>query len=93
MSRYIDATELSGYKFGLISPYIQKLFHQIVNEAPTADVRANIHARWIKIYPEHEEWNVYECSYCGEEFNLIEGTPYDNGYNFCPNCGADMRNT
>lgn len=46
---------------------------------------------WLKIYPEHEEWNIYECSRCGEEFNLIEGTPYDNGYNFCPNCGADMR--
>lgn len=47
---------------------------------------------WIKIYPDHEEWNVYECSHCGEEFDLIEGTPYNNGYNFCPNCGADMRN-
>jgi hypothetical protein len=35
MSRYIDATELSGYKFGLISPYAQKLFHQTINEAPT----------------------------------------------------------
>jgi len=46
---------------------------------------------WLKIYPDHEEWNVYECSHCGEEFDLIEGTPYDNGYNFCPNCGADMR--
>jgi len=46
---------------------------------------------WIKIYPDHEEWNVYECYHCGEEFDLIEGTPYDNGYNFCPNCGADMR--
>jgi DNA-directed RNA polymerase subunit RPC12/RpoP len=46
---------------------------------------------WIKIYPDQEEWNVYECSHCGEAFDLIEGTPYDNGYNFCPNCGADMR--
>ena len=46
---------------------------------------------WLKIYPDNEEWNVYECSHCGEEFDLIEGTPYDNEYNFCPNCGADMR--
>jgi len=35
MSRYIDATELNGYKFGLISPYAQKLFHQTIDEAPT----------------------------------------------------------
>ena len=34
MSRYIDATELNGYKFGLISPYAQKLFHQTIDEAP-----------------------------------------------------------
>ncbi len=35
MSRIIDATELNGYKFGLISPYAQKLFHETINNAPT----------------------------------------------------------
>lgn len=48
----------------------------------------------------HGEWSLtiddwfgdcYKCSACGEEFVLDEGTPKDNGYNFCPNCGADMR--
>ena len=34
---------------------------------------------------------AYECSECGELFCLIDGTPADNLYNFCPNCGADMR--
>lgn len=34
---------------------------------------------------------AYECSECGELFCLIAGTPADNLYNFCPNCGADMR--
>ena len=33
----------------------------------------------------------YECSVCKEAFALIEGTPMDNLYYFCPNCGADMR--
>lgn len=33
----------------------------------------------------------YDCSECGESFCLIDGTPTDNLYNFCPNCGADMR--
>ena len=44
---------------------------------------------WI----EKEGWDgdlYYECSVCGEPFCLIEGTPTDNMYNFCPNCGADM---
>lgn len=34
---------------------------------------------------------AYECSKCRELFCLIDGTPADNLYNFCPNCGADMR--
>lgn len=46
--------------------------------------------KWI----EHDDdWaNVYyECSVCKEPFVLIDGTPTENLYNFCPNCGADMR--
>ena len=32
----------------------------------------------------------YDCSECGESFCLIYGTPTDNLYNYCPNCGAKM---
>ena len=48
----------------------------------------------------HGEWSLniddwfgdcYKCSACGEEFVLNEGTPKDNGYNYCPNCGSEMR--
>ena len=35
--------------------------------------------------------NTWECPECGEVFILMEGTPKENNYNFCPNCGADMR--
>ena len=45
---------------------------------------------WI----EKEDFNgdtYYDCSECGESFCLMEGTPTDNLYNYCPNCGADMR--
>ena len=33
---------------------------------------------------------IYRCSNCGEHFILEEGTPTDNGYFYCPNCGAKM---
>ena len=33
----------------------------------------------------------YDCSVCGESWATIEGTPWDNGMKYCPNCGADMR--
>ena len=32
----------------------------------------------------------YDCSECGESWTTIEGTPWDNGMNYCPNCGAKM---
>lgn len=32
----------------------------------------------------------YDCSVCGESWTTIEGTPWDNGMSFCPNCGARM---
>ena len=32
----------------------------------------------------------YDCSECGESFCLIDGTPTDNLYNYCPICGAKM---
>ena len=40
-----------------------------------------------------DDWfgDCYKCSACGEEFVLNEGTPKDNGYNYCPNCGSEMR--
>ena len=33
---------------------------------------------------------TYKCSACNEHWTFIEGTPYDNGAFFCPNCGARM---
>lgn len=33
----------------------------------------------------------YECSNCKEPWTTIEGTPWQNMMNFCPNCGARMK--
>lgn len=33
---------------------------------------------------------IYRCSNCNERFVLEEGTPLDNCYFYCPNCGAKM---
>lgn len=51
--------------------------------------------------PKQGEWIVesvdmydddvaYRCSVCDELFCTIEGTPADNLFNYCPNCGAKM---
>lgn len=61
----------------------------IIKNIPSADVVERKRGEWIYI----DDWIyvAYKCSSCGEEFVLIEGTPLDNKYHFCPNCGADMR--
>ena len=32
----------------------------------------------------------YDCSECGESWTTIEGTPWDNEWKYCPNCGCRM---
>lgn len=47
------------------------------------------HAKWV----EDEDicgYLIYRCSNCNERFVLEEGTPLDNCYFYCPNCGAKM---
>ena len=48
-----------------------------------------VQGEWMEI----EDYNGdihYQCDRCGNEFILIDGTPKENNYNFCPNCGARM---
>ena len=45
---------------------------------------------WIEYQDENLD-TYYECSICREPWTTIEGTPWQNMMNFCPNCGADMR--
>ena len=55
-----------------------------------SDVAPVRHGYWI----EQENWALddyyYTCSICREDFYMIVGTPSDNNYKYCPNCGAKM---
>lgn len=47
---------------------------------------------WIadknRTYSENED--TWECSVCHEPFTIIEGTPEENLYYYCPKCGARL---
>lgn len=43
-----------------------------------------------KLLDNDPDQNAYECSACGNAFILIDGTPKENNYNYCQNCGARM---
>lgn len=100
--RLIDADALNGYKFGLISPYAQNLFHKIINEAPTI-VQEQRTGRWILV--QRGKYVDVNCSECG--FSRIKEFAYNyavediseqefrdyakkNKMNFCECCGTKM---
>ena len=33
---------------------------------------------------------IYKCPCCNEYWALMEGTPKDNEYNYCPKCGQKL---
>ena len=55
---------------------------------PPADVKPVAKGEWICT---DDDCNIWMCSVCKEEQILEAGTPRDNSWHFCPNCGADMR--
>lgn len=59
----------------------------ILDDEPAADVRPVIRGKWKKHYADHEAFGERPfCRYCSV-CNAITVFPY----NFCPDCGADMR--
>ena len=58
---------------------------KIIANFPAADVRPVVKARWIKGVGENGVTSACHCSVCGFEDNRF------CVFNFCPNCGADMR--
>ena len=91
MPRYIDADKLPITTVA-IQPYAlsekpynaEVVFAQAIKAAPTVDVREVVHGTWIR----HDDGYVeyYECSHC------LKISPQENGYDFCPYCGAKMDN-
>lgn len=57
---------------------------------PTADVATVVHGRWEDSIDERFGTDVYTCSKCRESYVLVEGTPKENLWHYCPNCGAKM---
>lgn len=63
---------------------------RIMSDKPL-EVQPVRHGRWL-YKPEMYDESTWECSECGEPYTLIDGTPVDNFYFYCPNCGAIMDN-
>ena len=71
---------------------------QRIADIPSADVRENVKGRWVEVVDRTEMYDkegvktwgmLFQCNQCGFVLNAIEG--HTGQYNYCPNCGADMR--
>ena len=55
----------------------------LIGEIPTVDAVEVVHGRWEDVSLRFTQVKE-KCSVCG-------GIVYAHGFNYCPNCGADMR--
>lgn len=93
--KYIDADKflLDNDYFAdrdFINPRYSTTLRDLVDDAPAADVEPKRKTgTWTEenVYFDSYAWR---CSVCKEDWNIIEGTPFENNMRFCPKCGAEM---
>lgn len=83
MAKYIDRDALLEHLkkdplFDLVERYG---ISGVIESFPAADVRPVRRGKWV-----HEGSDVWRCSEC--DYGIM---PWNAGVNFCPNCGAEMR--
>lgn len=67
---------------------------EILRDVPAADVRPVVRGKWVEhthiLYDGKPGYSI-ECTACHEVFTEVDLREKPSKYNFCPNCGADMR--
>ena len=58
---------------------------QTIPDKAIIDLAPVVHGRWISKNPHGYEW-TFVCSNC----DYIDGYPFNDRSNYCPNCGAKM---
>ena len=61
------------------------IIDEAIKNTPTIEAKPVVHGRWISKNPHGYEW-VFVCSNC----DYIDGYPFNDRSNYCPNCGARM---
>lgn len=89
--RLINANELKA-NFVVLGEFAKDLWHAgairlAIDNAPTVDAVEVVHGRWERIcwWQHKNHYEMYKCSICGSQVKPKEAR------NYCPVCGADMR--
>lgn len=91
--RLIDADAIiNKLNKKIINPetvFINTVLKGLIERTETIKAEPVKHGRWIERTDSLLE-TYYTCTNCNEDFYMECGSPIDNGYIFCPNCGAKM---
>ena len=88
MAEYIEREALERYIRKEFS-HLAGLLNYIRMYCPTTDVVEVRRGEWVE-WGDEMLGTVYMCSVCKVDFVTEVGTPSDNLWNYCPNCGAKM---
>lgn len=90
MSRYIDAEKIEYHEVFEGDEFVRVAYGDDIDELPTADVVER--KRGKNICDSVIGHCEFKCSICGADALSISCGSLDGGkFNYCPNCGADMR--
>ena len=94
--RLIDADALNIYNISPADGFVvMGVTEEDINLAPTIEPKRGAWEEKETFHngdddPIIEEWQSARCSVC-HKYHTTPYMYYFNNYNFCPNCGADMR--
>ena len=75
---------------GLARGNTKTIQKHIIDAIKQGELYDGTQGEWIERLDYNRD-TYYDCSVCGNSWTTIEGTPWENGMNFCPNCGAKMK--
>ena len=93
--RIIDADALNIYDISPVDGFaVMGVTEEDINLAPTIDAVEVVRGEWTEREVLEDtvinEWQSARCSECGK-YHTTPYMYYFDNFNFCPNCGADMR--
>ena len=85
--RHVDSLDVIAGAVGV--EVAGKFSHEVENEtyAALADF---IDRPTCKNVADPYDGTYFECSRCGDKWELTCGSPADNHLNYCPDCGAEV---
>lgn len=85
--RHVDALDVIAGSVGV--EVGGKFGHEVENETYAA-LAGLIDRPTCKNIADPYDGSFFECSKCGERWELSCGSPADNHLGFCPRCGAEV---